>query len=71
MDLVVNLPEEKEIESTAEFRVSSESNIIRKTIRYKNGLVVELLQDFDETIFHVSFSTNQYPLRLVKKPGFR
>lgn len=66
MDMILKLPEEEEIESTAELRVSSEPNIIRKTIRYKNGMVVELLQDFEETIFRVSFSAINSPLRIMK-----
>jgi hypothetical protein len=66
MNLILNLPEEDEIESTAELRVSSESNMIRKTIRYKSGLIVELLQDFEESVFRVSFSGDRSPLRILK-----
>jgi hypothetical protein len=71
MDWILNLPEENEIESTAELRLSSESNMIRKTIRYKSGLIVEILQDFEEAIFRVSVSGNHAPLRILNNQVFR
>lgn len=51
--IVVELPEEQEIESVEETRLPASPGIIQKTIRYKNGMIATLLKDFNEAVFSV------------------
>lgn len=51
--VVLCLPCEDEIETTVEKRVSESSKLIEKTIRYKNGMQVKLIQDFSGKIFRL------------------
>jgi hypothetical protein len=48
------LPAEDEIETTMEKMIPESSFLIEKTIRYKNGLLVQLIQDFTGRIFRFS-----------------
>jgi hypothetical protein len=48
------LPTEDEIETTMEKMIPESSFLIEKTIRYKNGLLVQLIQDFTGRIFRFS-----------------
>jgi hypothetical protein len=51
--MVLCLPCEDEIETTVEKRVSESPSLIEKTIRYKNGMQVKLIQDFTGKIFRL------------------
>ena len=48
------LPAEDEIETTTEKMIPESSFLIEKTIRYKSGLLVKLIQDFTGRIFRFS-----------------
>jgi hypothetical protein len=48
------LPAEDEIETTMEKMIPESPFLIEKTIRYKSGLLVQLIQDFTGRIFRFS-----------------
>ena len=51
--VVLCLPAEDEIETIVEKRFKDSSKLIEKTIRYKNGMQVKLIQDFSGKIFRL------------------
>ena len=58
--VVLSLPREDEIETSVERRISETPSLIEKTIRYKNGMQVKLVQDFTGKIFRLLMScTNE------------
>jgi len=65
-EIVLSLPGEDEIQSTAEIRLPAAPGIIQKTIRYKNGMELTLLQDFRDFIFSLSVRFCATPFRLTK-----
>lgn len=54
--IVLELPEEREIESVEESRLASSPGIIQKTIRYRNGMIATLLKDFHESVFSIQLT---------------
>ncbi|MCI0414557.1 hypothetical protein L0222_17405 [bacterium] len=52
--VMLSLPAEEEIETTMERMIPESSFLIEKTIRYKSGLLVKLIQDFTGRIFRFS-----------------
>jgi len=54
--VVLELPEDQEIETVEESRIASSPGMIQKTIRYKNGMIATLLKDFHESVFSVSLT---------------
>jgi len=70
-DILLNLPDEEDIQSTAEVRVSAAPGLIRKTIRYKDGMELILFQDFQEFVFSFSLRFSRIPFRLRKNRIFR
>ncbi len=54
--VILELPEDQEIESIEESRVSSSQGIIQKTIRYRNGMTATLLKDFNESVYSIQLS---------------
>lgn len=66
-EIVLSLPGEEEIQSTAEIRLPTAPGIIQKTIRYKNGMELTLLQDFRDLIFSLSVRFYSTPFRLRKE----
>lgn len=48
------LPAEDEIETTMEKMIPESPFLIEKTIRYKSGLLVQLIQDFTGRIFRLT-----------------
>ena len=56
------LPAEEEIETTMEKMIPESSFLIEKTIRYKSGLLVQLIQDFTGRIFRFSVNCSNDPL---------
>jgi hypothetical protein len=52
--VLLELPEEGEIETVEEARVEGTPGLIKKTIRYRNGVVATLYQDFREAVFSVT-----------------
>lgn len=63
--LVLCLPAEDEIETTVEKMVSESSFLIEKTIRYRNGLQIKLVQDFSGEIFQFSMNCSNDTLRVA------
>jgi hypothetical protein len=63
-EIVLNLPKEEDIQSTAEIRLPANPGLIRKTIRYKDGLEVILFQDFHEFVFSLSLRFSRTPFQL-------
>jgi hypothetical protein len=53
------LPAEEEIETTMEKMIPESSFLIEKTIRYKSGLLVQLIQDFTGRIFRFSVNCSK------------
>jgi hypothetical protein len=51
--VVLSLPSEDEIETTVERRISESPSLIEKTIRYKNGMQVKLIQNFAGKVFRL------------------
>ena len=51
--MVLCLPCEDEIETSVEKRVSEAPSLIERTIRYKNGMQVKMIQDFTGKIFRL------------------
>ena len=60
-NMVMELPPDQEIECVTESRDPLEPLLIRKEIRYKDGLVATFLQDFHNTVFSVSIRARQKP----------
>ena len=54
--VVMELPADQEIEAVEESRTANPS-LIKKTIRYRNGLVATLYQDFHESVFSVQLES--------------
>lgn len=55
---ILALPEEEEIESSEEIRVLRNSQITKKTIRYKNGIVAVLLKDSSNNVFKIELRSS-------------
>jgi len=70
-EILLNLPDEEDIQSTAEVRVSAAPGLIRKTIRYKDGMELILLQDFQELVFSLSLRFSRAPFQLKRNRIFR
>ena len=63
---VLCLPEEDEIETTYEKRISESSCLVERTIRYKSGLQVQVVEDFMGRIYHFSMKSSKDSLRIVR-----
>ena len=59
--ILLELPSEDEIAVTEEKQNIEEPCLIRKTIRYRNGAKVVLIQDFDNRVFHVEVDCEEHP----------
>jgi len=62
--MVLSLPGEEEILSKAEKRFTGFPGLVRKTIRYRNGMVLTLIEDFSEFIFSISLDFSLAPFRI-------
>jgi hypothetical protein len=67
---ILAMPEEAEIESTTEIRVSRIGKVIKQTIRCKNGIRMVLIKDVNENVFHVSLSSSRSPFWLSRNRLF-
>jgi hypothetical protein len=56
--IILELPGEKEIETVEEMSMPSNPGLIRKTIRYKNGVTAVLFQDFQESVFSIQLKSD-------------
>jgi hypothetical protein len=54
--MMLCLPSEDEIEMTIEQRIPESSSLIEKTIRYKNGLQIKVIEDFTGRIFQFTLN---------------
>jgi len=59
--VLFRLPGEDEIEVTEEVRTAGDPGLVKKTIRYKNGLVAVLFQDFQNHVFSVQLRSDRFP----------
>lgn len=64
LKLALTLPGEEEILSKAEKRFLNFPGLVRKTIRYRNGIVLTLIEDFSESIFSISLDFSVAPIRI-------
>ena len=55
--VVMELPSDQEIEAVEEARTTANPSLIKKTIRYRNGLVATLYQDFQQSVFSVQLES--------------
>jgi len=62
--MVLSLPGEEEILSKAEKRFTGFPGLVKKTIRYRNGMVLTLIEDFSESIFSISLDFSFAPFRI-------
>jgi len=60
--MILCLPGEEEIETAVEKRVSESSCLIERTIRYRNGTQVRLIQDLMGQVFHFSIKCSDRPM---------
>jgi hypothetical protein len=65
-NIIFELPNEKEIESCAEEQCGLTPGLIKKTIRYRNGLTAVLFQDFSDTVFSIQLISNDSPFSLTR-----
>jgi len=63
--ILLSLPSRDEIQSTKESVVKGKPNLIRKVIRYKNGLKITLIQSFEENIFSLRINSQRVAFRMV------
>ncbi len=66
--LVINLPDE-EIQTTEERLVSP--GLIRKEVRYRNGMWMVLYQDFKDFVFSLSLNSEGSSFHVIRNPLFR
>jgi hypothetical protein len=56
--VILELPGEKDIETVEEMSMPSNPGLIRKTIRYRNGVTAVLFQDFQESVFSIQLKSD-------------
>ena len=59
--IILMLPCEDDIATIEEIRMPSSPGLVKRTIRYKNGLVAELVKDFENVVFYVRLHANCQP----------
>ena len=64
-EVILHLPDEEQIATASELRDPLYPHLIRKTIRYKNGLVVVLYQDLGGTIFDIYINSADTPFGIL------
>ena len=67
LEVLLELPGEREIESINEVAESSESGFIVRTIRYRNGLTVVLRQDVHHLVYRIELHADTIPLWIKGK----
>jgi hypothetical protein len=55
----MELPSDQEIEAVEESRMSANPVVIKKTIRYRNGIIATLYQDFHESVYSLQLESNE------------
>jgi hypothetical protein len=65
--VVFELPDEKEVRTRNETCQSTDPLVIKKTIHYKNGLIVVLYQDFQGSVFAVEIRSGACPFWIMGK----
>jgi hypothetical protein len=65
------LPCEDEIETTIEKKVPESSTLIEKTIRYKNGMQIKLIQDFSGKVVRLLMNCSNGTLWLAEQGVMR
>lgn len=59
--MVLELPPDQEIECIRESRDPQDSSLIRREVRYKDGMIATFLQDFQNTVFSINIQAQQKP----------
>jgi hypothetical protein len=59
--MVVELPPDQEIECIRESRDPVEPALIRREVRYKDGMVATFIQDFQNTVFSINIRARRKP----------
>jgi hypothetical protein len=59
------LPTEDQIEVMQEVRTLAHPGLIKKTIRYKNGIVAVLFQDFQNHVFSIHLRSDRLPFLIT------
>ena len=59
--IILMLPCDDDIAMVEEVRLPSSPGLMKRTIRYKNGLVAELIKDFDNVVFFVRLHADLQP----------
>jgi hypothetical protein len=63
--VVLELPAEDEIAVTEEKEVVGHPRFIQKTIRYRNGITVLLVQDSQNRVLRIEVSCEKFPLLFI------
>lgn len=59
------LPPREEIQSTKESTVRGNPSLIKKVIRYRNGLKITLIQTLEDSIFSVRINSDHTSFRMI------
>ena len=69
--IILYLPDENEIVSSAERRDPLYPHLIRKRIRYRNGVIVVFYQDLIGNIFDIAINSSDCPFWSLNNRVFR
>lgn len=62
-NFLLNLPAENEVVLTHEERLTSDSSLLRRFIKYRNGIEIMLVEDFQGTVYSVSIKAKERSFR--------
>lgn len=62
-EFLLSLPGDKDVVTMQEERLSSDSTLLRKVIKYRNGIEVMLVEDFQGTVYSVSIKAKERSFR--------
>ena len=68
---LLELPDDKEVESVEEMRMPDNSGLIRKTVRYRNGMTAIIYQDFQESVFSIHINSGEAPFWISRNQVFK
>jgi hypothetical protein len=57
--VVMELPSDQDIEAVEESRMTANPAVIKKTIRYRNGIIATLYQDFHESVYSLQVESSE------------
>ena len=65
--VLLELPSDDEMMLSEEIRTAGNDKLLKKTIRYQNGIVVVLILDFQNKVFSVLLKPTEVPFALRGK----